>query len=163
MDFQMLLTATEARKGERVAKFADSLAFRRLQGSNEDANDGLVQCLQGVYYKVGYVNGSPIYRQEPGAPDGANTSELFLVCIVHADEEHTFSRWVVSSTLDVGSILHCPDGCVYASGIGDQTTRPTELVKARGRAGEGVGEIEFCSAPATAVGLRRPMGATGPI
>ena len=123
---QQQLNAVEARKGERQARFVDSLAIRRLEGAQTAEHDDLVQSLQGVWYKTGHVNNSPIWRQEPAADaDAPNASELFLFYVV--DDVKKIGKWLVSSTLDVASILGYPDGCIYANGDGDPKEWPTSL------------------------------------
>ena len=130
IDCQSQLNMVEARKGERQTRFVDSLAMRRLDGSQEAEYDELMQCLQGVWYKIGHLNNSPIWRQEPAADAGAaNASELFLL-YVH-DEASKTSKWLVTNTLDVKCILAYPDGAIYANGEGDPKEWPTSLCAAQ--------------------------------
>ena len=54
--------------------------------------------LPGMYFKIGALNGKPVYRQEKARTGGGNSRQLFLH---YVKGDGPFTGWVISPTLEL--------------------------------------------------------------
>ena len=110
----------------RRGKFCEALALRSMPGAESAAGHEIVAALQGIWHRVGVIQGSPIYRQEPTDELAPNDMQLFMIYIAN-----DVNKWMVTAQLDVEAILKYTDGMVYAQGDGDSKSYPSALCKVR--------------------------------
>ena len=103
----------------------EAFCVRRLNPNPDKTLEQIAKELNGVYWRIGAWEYSPIYRQEAAVDGSGRVDDCFYV--VWVDE---WSTWVWTTVLDMNTITKYGDGCLWACGDGERTSFPCNVYKA---------------------------------